>query len=233
MRSKRWISALVGCLWSLTAFPAVAAETAGPARLETLLRRVQEEQKSVSSLRARFTMLQESELLLEPEESRGEFFFLAPDRVRWEYVEPTAITVVIDGDSMVTWYRDLNRAERAEVGSYSERILKYMNASSSLENLLQSFDARIRFNDGTDQPFEIELSPSYRRIARRMKSMTLWIDRDLYLPVRVRIETAKGEVTEFRFEDLEVNPSIAEQTFAVDLPEGVEVQSSEPVVGSK
>ena len=205
----------------------------GGERLEVLLQRVQEEQRSMKSLRARFAMLQESELLQGPERSSGEFLFAAPDRVRWEYAEPTSVTVVIDGDEMTTWYRDLGRAEQAEVGTYSDRILKYMNASSSLENLLQSFDARVRFHDGSDLPFEIELTPTYRRIARRMKSMTLWVHRDLFLPVRVRIETARGEVTEFRFEDLEVNARLAEDAFSLSLPEGVEVRTPELSAGSE
>ncbi len=205
----------------------------GGERLEALLNRVQQEQRSIKSLRAHFKMLQESELLQEPEESSGDFFFAAPDRVRWEYAEPTAVTVVIDGDEMTTWYRDLGRAETAEVGTYSERILKYMNASSSLENLLQSFDARVRFHDGSDLPYEIELTPAYRRIARRMKSMTLWVHRDLYLPVGVRIETAQGEVTEFSFEDLEVNTELAEDAFSLSLPEGVEVRTVGPGSDSK
>lgn len=217
----------------LTGAVGAAAQSTPGERLEDLLLKVQEEQRSVKSLTARFEMLQESELLQEPEESEGQFFFAAPDRVRWEYGAPRAMTVVIDGDEMTTWYRDLGTAERSEVGTYSDRVLKYMNASSSLESLLESFDARVRFNDGTDLPFEIDLTPSYRRIARRVKSMSLWIDRELYLPVKVRIETASGEVTEFRFEDLEINAELAEDTFRLDLPASVEVRSRDSVAGTE
>lgn len=220
------------CLSVLYAAPGAAAETTPGERLENLLLKVQQEQRSVSTLKAQFKMLQVSELLEEPENSQGEFLFAAPDRVRWDYGEPRAMTVVIDGDEMTTWYRDLQRAERSEVGSYSDRVLKYMNASSSLESLLDSFDARVRFNDGTELPYEIELTPSYRRIARRVKSMVLWIDRDLYLPIKVRIETAQGEVTEFQFEDLVVNGELASDAFSLDLPKGVTVRSAGSVAGT-
>lgn len=192
-------------------------------RLDVLLARVQLEQQAMKALSARFTMHQESELLLEPEESTGDFLYLAPDRARWDYESPNPITVVVRKGEMLTWYRDLQRAERAKVGRYSDRILKYMSASSSLEDLLEYFNARVSFEQLGEVPYRIELTPNVDRVARRLTSMTLWIDPQLYLPQRVRIEAADGDVTEFEFNDLEVNPEVGEERFELDLPAEVEV----------
>lgn len=219
----------------LSAFGALGAGAAVPdptaaglsdgERLEVLLARVQHEQQELQTLKARFVMRQESELLLEPETSEGEFFYRAPDRVRWEYEAPNPITVIIREGEMLTWYRDLERAERAKVGKYSDRILKYMSASSSLDDLLEYFDARVSFEKVGTAPYRIELTPSFDRIAKRMKRMVLWIDPQLYLPTRVRIETADGDVNEFTFEDLEVDSPIGAERFDTRLPAGVEVKT--------
>ena len=59
-------------------------------------------------------------MLAAPEESKGTFSYAAPDKVRWEYTSPSPITVVIRGDEMTTWYRDLKRAETLKVGPLLE-----------------------------------------------------------------------------------------------------------------
>lgn len=196
-------------------------------RLEVLLERVRYEQEKMRALSAHFVMYQESELLLEPQESSGDFSYLAPDRVRWEYAHPSPITVVIRNGEMTTWYHDLDKAEVAKVGRYSDRILKYMSASSSLGDLLEYFDARVSFKGPAGEPYRIELTPHYARIARRLKAMVLWIDPQRYLPERVRIEAADGDVTEFRFDHMEVNPKLSAAAFELQLPPGVQVQTVE------
>ncbi|MEM7050501.1 MAG: outer membrane lipoprotein carrier protein LolA [Acidobacteriota bacterium] len=213
-------------------FSAVAAEIADPrdkslsgsARLEALIERIKGAQGDLETLEARFVQHQESALLLEPEESSGTFQFAAPDQVRWEYTDPTPISVVIDGKSMTTWYRDLGRAETLEVGRYSSQIFKYLGASGSMETLLDYFDVNVRFpSDGAD-PYALVMKPRYSRIAKKLESMTLWVDAEAYLPVRLRYVGADGDSTEYRFENLKINQGIPAERFELDLNEEVDVQ---------
>lgn len=223
----------VPAAWAQTAPDPTAPGLSDGERLDVLLARVQHEQQAVKTLSARFIMHQESEMLLEPEESTGDFLYLAPDRARWDYENPNPITVVVRQGEMLTWYRDLQRAERAKVGRYSDRILQYMSASSSLEDLLEYFNARVSFGRIGEVPYRIVLTPNVDRVARRLASMTLWIDPQLYLPQQVRIEAADGDVTEFRFEDLTVNPSLEPSRFQLDLPAEVEVTTVDLSQGAR
>src|SRR5262245_40604813 len=77
----------------------------GPQRPTALAERGRYEQRQLEALEARFTQQQESSLLAAPEASKGVFSYAAPDRVRWEYLSPSPISVVIRGDEMTTWYR--------------------------------------------------------------------------------------------------------------------------------
>ena len=72
-------------------------------------------------------------MLTAPEASKGTFSYAAPDKVRWEYTSPSPITVVIAGDEMTTWYRDLKRAETLKVGRYSSQVFKFLGASGSMD----------------------------------------------------------------------------------------------------
>ena len=194
--------------------------------MHALLARIQFEQGQMHTLQADFRMMQQNELLADVEESSGEFFYQAPDQVRWEYATPHPLSVLIRGREMTTWYRDLDRAEKAVVGRYSDRVIKYLNATNSIESLLEYFSARVVFSAGTE-PYLIELQPRYSRIAKRMQSMSLWIDRQAYLPVSIRFVAADGDVTELHFSDLKVNQPIPEQRFELELPPGVKVSTTE------
>lgn len=192
-------------------------------RLQALLDRVKLEQKGLKTLEARFVQHQQSELLVAPQDSTGVFSYAAPDRVRWEYHEPNPISVVIRGSEMTTWYRDLNRADQLKVGRYSSQVFKYLGASGAMQTLLDYFQVALSPGKG-NEPYRLELTPKYARIAKRLKGMTLWIDSERFLPVRLKYTEGDGDVTEYEFKDLKINPAIPPDRFVLDLPKGVETR---------
>lgn len=232
------VQSLAVSIFLLTALAALALPAAAAAppdpdapglstseRLDALFERVRVEQRSVRSLEARFVQRKESELFIETEEARGVFSFLAPDRVRWEFVSPDPMTVVIDDDTMTTWYRDLERADVLKVGRYSEQVLQYLGASGTLETLLDYFRVRAVFPNAPTDPYRLSLDPRYARISKRIESMDVWIDRERFVPVALRYVEPGGDVTEYRFHDIEINAQVPADRFELDLPAGVKRRS--------
>ncbi len=193
------------------------------ARLSGLIARVKWEQERLETLEADFVQERSSEFLAHPEVSRGRFSYSSPDRVRWEYLDPTPISMVIHGDEMVTWFRDLGRAEKVKVGRVSSQVFRYLNATGSLESLMGYFAVSFA-PPAAAEPYRLELAPRYARIAKRLAAMTLWVDRRLYLPVRVRYVEPNGDTTDYRFENLSPNRPIPRERFELALPEGVPVK---------
>lgn len=194
----------------------------GAARLKALIERVKVEQRQLKTLQAKFVQTQESSLLVAPETSTGNFSYAAPDRVRWEYASPNPISVVIRGEQMTTWYRDLKRADLIKIGRYSNQVFKYLGASGGMESLTEYFTVRLAAPPRKGAPYQIELIPRFSRIAKRLKSMTLWIDDEAFLPVRVRYVDADGDKTDYKFSDMKKNEVIPEDRFVLQIPEGVE-----------
>lgn len=197
----------------------------GTQRLQTLLDRVRLEQQKLKTLEARFVQQQESSMLAAPEESTGVFSYAAPDRVRWEYQKPSPITVVIQGDQMTTWYRDLRRADLVKVGRYSNQVLKYLGASGNMQTLLDYFTVKLSMPGKKGDPYRMELVPRYARIAKRLKSMTLWIDSELFFPTRMRYIEADGDTTNYEFRDLKRNAPIPAERFVLKLPKEVQTRT--------
>ncbi len=201
--------------------PGVAADQ----RLTLLVERMRQVQEGIQTLEAAFVQRKESDMLLAPEVARGGFSYAAPDRVRWEYAVPNPISIVIEGGSMTTWYRDLAQAERFDVGRQSQRVLEYLGAGSSLATLLEYFDVVLHTPQRSDAPFELELTPRFERLARRLESMRLWVDPELYLPVRLHYVEPGGDTTDYAFSEFRVNQGIPEARFRLELPDEVAVRT--------
>jgi len=192
-------------------------------RLDALIDRVKLEQSRVETLEADFVQERTSEFLERPETSHGKLFYARPDRVRWEYLQPNPISLVIEGDEMLTWYRDLGRAEKVKVGRVSSQVFRYLDAAGSLEALMDYFAVTLSTPE-PGAPWRLVLEPRYPRIAKRLAGITLWIDPELYLPVRVRYTEPNGDSTEYRFDALRANVPIPDERFRLSLPQEVSVR---------
>jgi outer membrane lipoprotein carrier protein len=231
---KSFATPLLALLLAVPAFAAgrsaappdpMAAGLTGPQRLTALVDRVRLEQKDLKTLEAHFTQQQESAMLAAPEASKGIFFFAAPDKVRWEYSSPSPITVVVAGDEMTTWYRDLKRAETLKVGRYSSQVFKYLGASGSLQTLLEYFTVKLKLPEKKGDPYRLELDPKYANISKRLKTMTLWIDSESFFPSGLKYVGADGNTVEYQFSDMKRNVPMPQDRFVLKLPPGVSTRT--------
>ncbi|MEE8138754.1 MAG: outer membrane lipoprotein carrier protein LolA [Thermoanaerobaculia bacterium] len=193
-------------------------------RLQALVDRVRLEQSKLETLEAEFTQLKQSSMLLEPSVSKGVFSYAAPDRVRWEYKTPNPISMLIFGEEMTTWYRDIGQAEKVRVGRHSQRVLQLLGAGSSVSELLEYFSVSLTLPKDRSRPYMLELKPRFRRVAKRLRGMSLWIDPQLYLPIRLRYLEPDGDVTEYSFSNLRINGELPEDRFRLELPRSVKVK---------
>jgi outer membrane lipoprotein carrier protein len=196
----------------------------GADRLAALMERVRLQQQEMKTVEARFVQKRESSLLAAPEESTGTFDYAAPNRVRWEYVSPNPISVVIDGPEMTTWYRDLKRADRLKIGRYSNQVLKYLGASGSMQQLLEYFQITMKVPKNKTDPYELDLVPKLARIAKRVKSMTIWVNPETFFPSGLKYVEGNGDSTEYQFKDVKINAPIAGDRFVLKIPAGVETR---------
>lgn len=205
-------------------------EGLGPTeRVDALLERVRLEQAEIKSLQADFVQNKQSAMLVEPVEAHGDFAFSAtPDRVRWDYMTPNPISILIINEEMTTWYRDIQQAERVSVGSQTQRVLKYLGAGSSMDDLLQYFELTMTVPVDTSEPYVFDLAPRFDKVAKRLQGMTVWVHPEYFLPTRLRYIEADGDVTELRFENMRINQGVPDEHFKLKLPTTVEVRRVEP-----
>ena len=83
---------------------------------------------------------------------------------------------------------------------------------------MEYFEVTLSLPDDETRPYRLDLSPRYDRIAKRLSEMKIWIDADRFLPIRLKYVEADGDVTEYQFNNLQVNQDLPESRFVLDFP---------------
>jgi outer membrane lipoprotein-sorting protein len=229
--TMRRAATLTAVLFFCAAFSAAEAQVPDPSdaslssvdRLRALVERMKIEQKGFDTLVASFEQETSTEMLVEAERSKGTFYYEAPDKVRWQYDHPTPKVIVINGQELLTWYKDLHRAEKVQVGRYSDAVFKYLGASGSLETLMDYFSLRIDFPKG-DEPYRIDLVPRYKRVEKRLREMSVSIDSKLFVPVELSYVEPNGDATHYAFTHFRVNEPLPAAQFDLTLPPDVDLR---------
>jgi outer membrane lipoprotein carrier protein len=215
------------CLPFMVAVPVGAqqtpvAELSGVQKVEALLQRISAVQAHLTTLQADFVQRKESHLLAEPSVSTGRLYFHAPDEVRWDYEKPFAMTVLLAGGVATTYRPDEKRAERIEIGRMQRKIFGFLSTAEPLDRLVLYFVVTLR-DPGTSGNYELVLDPSSHRIQKRLKRVTIEIDRHAYLPVAVSYVERDGDRTAYSFSNLTVDKELPKDLFTLHLPADVEV----------
>jgi len=205
------------------ALPLVAASRVNPDSLDEVVRRVQEQQKKTETLEADFRQEKTLALLAKPEVSTGHFTYSKPNNVLWRYDAPKRVEMLIANGVLTTYYPELRKAEQIEVKRYQDRIFKYMGASGALDELATYFDFTF-VNRADDAYYRLDLTPKSKGIARRVRHITIWIDKKSYLTTKFEYIEGDGDLTRYEFTHVRVNQPIEQGRFTLNLPPSVKLE---------
>jgi len=189
-------------------------------------------QKTVT-LEGRFTQLKTMALFKDPERSSGRFSFRHPDLMRLDYETPSRVILLLEGDTLTTYYPELKEAERFDVRKQKKRVFDHLIGESGIGQMQKNFN--IVLGPGDASPPEIEipaaveethrlhLTPRRRQLKRRIDCIDLWVRTTDHAPVQYFIREKSGDTTLFRLEQVVVNGEMPEDLFRIDLPDDVTI----------
>ena len=199
--------------------PAAAANVT----LETVIRKIQEQQKKTATLQADFRQEKELALLARPEVSTGTFLYSRPSNVLWTYDAPRRVQMVIADGFLTTYYPDLRKAEKVDVKRFEDRIFRYMGATGAIDELARYFD--FTFSDSKSKPvYVLDLTPKNRAVSKRVQRIKLWIDKKTFLTSKIEYIEGDGDITRYEFTNVRINEPVAQSRFALTLPSNVKVE---------
>lgn len=219
---KRKLAAMIVCAAAME-LPVAAARIADPNSLEEVIRKVQERQRNTMTLQADFRQEKELALLSKPEVSTGTFVYSKPNNVLWSYDAPKRVQMLISGGILTTYYPELNKAERMDVKRFEDRIFKYMGASGTIEELSRYFDFTF-VNKASGAAYLLDLTPKTGAMAKRVKRIRIWIDKQTYVTNKIEYIEGDGDVTRYEFTNVRINQPVEQSRFSLNLPSTVTVE---------
>ena len=221
--------ALVGCfLLCLGMSSTISRPQDVPAlQLPELLKRFNESQQSVASLTASFTERKNLSLLAKPLVSNGTFLYSRPSRIKWEYTEPEPRVFLITEDRFIAYYPNQKRAEEVPLSKLAgRRVFRVFGIGQTAEDLGKFFDIS-QDNPGDEKgAYLLILTPKRQRVKDRLQRVRFWVDARTFLPRKLEYVESDGDSTLLSFNNIRLNPEIAEARFSVDIPKDVPVSNT-------
>jgi outer membrane lipoprotein carrier protein len=196
------------CAWAQPA----ATDGSAAATLEAFL-------ADVHSLTADFRqeLWTDDQRLLQTE--TGTFALQRPNRFRWTYAAPTALTVVADGEEIKIY-----DVELAQV-----TVAPFDDSVGASPAMLLSGDASVREGFEVVERYALEgldwvkLTPK----TGGADFTSVLIGFDGTTPRRLELVDGLNQVTRIEFQNLVVNPDLPSEVFELDVPAGVDVIGGE------
>jgi hypothetical protein len=173
-------------------------------RLTTILSGFDEAQESTHTLVAAFQERKNLQMLRDPVESSGQFFYSKPHRVK---------------------------SEKVNVQRYSDKLFRAFGIGQTTSELKKYYDIELADDSGVDGAYLMVLLPKKRRIQKRIETLKIWVSDDSFLPVQMEYLEPDGDSTILSFEKILINQEIMASRFQINLPSDVIVTDSFTGVG--
>jgi outer membrane lipoprotein-sorting protein len=207
VNQRRWwlVAHLAGLL---TLNPLLAA----PDLFADIYARGMVKQRTMKSLRARFTETTTSSLLMKPLVAHGTVVAAAPARMVMTYTDPEAKTLTVDGKTLSVNWPDRQERQQINITDIQKRIDHYFT-HASVDELRSMFEIAARPDPKLHRVDLIEMTPKRRQIRDGLDRLELWIDRDNDLLVQMRMTFPGGDQKTVALEDLTLNVPVTDAMF--------------------
>lgn len=195
----KWVGVLLivaGCLF--IAGPVQAQDT------KAARQHIVDAAKGMKTMQCDFVQTKQTKLLSAASVSTGRLYYRQPDRLRWEYLTPTAHTFEIDGQKVIM---SDNRGSR-EVDIRRNR--KYREMARLMTNIMsaQSFVDEQDFQVSlaqADKEWIATLIPRRKEVRHIFSSIILRVTPDQWLVHQVELVEPKGDRTVIELKNVKVN----------------------------
>lgn len=149
------------------------------------------------------------------QQSHGELLLARPGKFRWRTAEPFPQLLVSDGDTLWIYDQDLEQVTQQAVDKRLTNTPALL-LSGNLESLQQSFrvSGPVSGDSGTFRLTPIDEEAMFSTLSIAFRDA---------LPVEMLLEDNLGQKTSLNFNDLVLNPDVADVDFVFQVPEGVDL----------
>jgi outer membrane lipoprotein-sorting protein len=145
--------------------------------------------------------------------SRGRFFFVKPDKIRWETIDPIPAGFSVNGQEAKRWQGTSDAPEKFALSEapFLQVLIQQILAwtSADFTSLKERYDLKVI----SEAPVTIGLVPLLAGEKDYVNQVTLVFSPDLAYVTSVKIQENKGDEIIIRFINAVINEPIADERF--------------------
>jgi len=180
---------------------------------EEALEQIREAMEDIHSLAGDFIEEKRLVMLKEPVLLKGRFFYVKPDRLRWEYFSPEAQGFALSKDRGIRWQKNPN-----------QRIPFDLNAAPALQGFVdqifswiqgdvEKIQNRYRVSVSSEDAVFILLTPRIPAEKAVLDRILIRFSHDLRYVRTVHIHEKNGDTSRIRFTHVRINPPVDSKLF--------------------
>lgn len=195
------------------------SERSSAVDVTTLIDKVQATYERIGALRADFVQVATLSSIGRQQTSRGRLYIQKPHYIRWEYAEPEAQTILYDGNLLRIYTPKRQQVLQSEIDA-DQRHHVALLFLAGVGKLQETFT--ITPLPSPDAPVQhLRLLPRSRQAS--FTELHIAVDTQNFFVTGLKIYDTIGNVTDIRFESLQVHDELPPQTFELPLPPQTEV----------
>lgn len=162
---------------------------------------------SMRSMQCEFTQQKNMQMLAEPTVSEGRMCYVSPHKMRWEYTQPYAFALVVDGEKITKVTDGKEEVIDAKTSRMYQGIVSIIMSSATGKNLFdkKTFDVDIQ---DVGEFWKAEMRPKKRDMKRMFSMLTFYFDKENNTINKVEFTEAGGDITLIQFLNIIVNENI-------------------------
>lgn len=185
---------------------------------DELISKTQAAYGRVLGLRARFEQISSLLGMSDNFESSGRLLFLKPGKMNWEYESPKKQKFVSNGSKVWFYEPDVNQVTIGELSkSFDSQVpVSFLLGVGQIAETFDGLNACL-----SDKGIILDLKP--KAVQPNLKSFTLLLDKNTFLPLGARIVDSGDTSTQFVFFDLTPVDNLNPEEFEFVIPSGVDI----------
>ncbi len=199
-----------------TAPEPTAPELSAPELSEqAVLQNLERAASQVRSIQCDFVQTKQLKVFAEKLVSKGRMLLEKPDKLRWEYLEPSRQGFVVNGERAMRWSEFSDEPERFAIEDdmatriIAEQLLAW--AGVDLPRLRKSFELEV----AQTTPPVLSLTPLSDKLGQYLQRIRVSFGPDARSVRRVQIQEQDGDETLLEFENIKLNEPLPQGAFAM------------------
>ena len=210
---------LLLCGWLALCAPGLAAQ--GALDVREAAERFDAAQARVNTLQAPFSLTIHRMLLKTPTVTKGTLYLQGSDFVHFTFAPPEDLILHLTPKALISYSPAAGSGEMLKIGFIKNANRKFLGLGQKLSYLSDYFKITLEEAKEPKGTWQFTLLPRSLSVKKRMELLTIWVDKDSFLPRQLNWVERGGDSWLLELGPLVINQALPAAVTGFKVPAGI------------